>query len=134
MGLSLSKMKMPRIIRNVDGTTNAQGLLTHYVDLCLRMGIPEGGDEYSDNGTTKQRFYVAHLGTDHLILGYPWIAAENLQVDWNDPRPSLHVYATKYDSFCTAAFVLHKGDQLYMCVHKTTHTQVLAEKAADKVH
>jgi len=130
MGLLLRQIPKPRIVRNVDGTINKQGNITHYVDLCMRTGIPEGKDEYSDEGAIRQRFFIAHLGTDHLILGYPWLAAENLSLDWNHPDHSLQVYATKYDTFYAAAFTLNKGDQMYMRLRKATHAQELAEKAA----
>ncbi len=72
---------------------------------------------------------MAHLGTDHLILGYPWLAAENPSSDWNNPHHSLQVYVTKYNTFYAAVFALHKGDQLYMHLQKVTDTQGLAEKA-----
>ena len=28
------------------------------------------------------RFYVANMGGDHLVLGYPWFTAHDPQLDW----------------------------------------------------
>jgi hypothetical protein len=28
------------------------------------------------------RFYIANMGPDDLVLGYPWFAATNAQPDW----------------------------------------------------
>ncbi len=47
-------MKKTRVLWNVDGTINAQGPLEYYVDICMRTGVPETGNEYSDETATKQ--------------------------------------------------------------------------------
>jgi len=130
--LQLHPMETTRTIWNIDGSVNAEGMLTHYTDLCLRIGNQGARGDHLDEGARKQCFFIVHLGEDSLILGYPWLAAENLPINWNHPDPTLQVYATKYNSFSAAAFALHKGDQLYMQIRKATHVQILAEQAADK--
>ena len=48
------------------------GNITAYTDLKITMG----------NKACMLQFYVANMGGDHLILGYPWFAAHNPQPDW----------------------------------------------------
>ena len=60
-------METPRPIINADGTPNGKGTLTRYTELLV-----------SHNGKEeKQQFYIADLGTDRIILGFPWLR------EWN---------------------------------------------------
>src|ERR1700674_2058708 len=62
----------PIDIRNVDGTVNKKGKVTNVVDLVLRF----------QRKTHTQTFYIADLGNDHMILGIPFLAAKNPNINW----------------------------------------------------
>src|SRR6267154_5021252 len=66
------KLSKPRIIRNVDGTKNNNKATRSAVLLMIQYN---GQD-------TKQKFYVADLGEDWMILGMPFLAAANPDIDW----------------------------------------------------
>jgi len=70
--LGTKKMDQPIKLRNIDGSYNKAGSITHYLDLLVSQG----------NKKVTERFYVMNLGTDHLILGYPWLCAFNPDIDW----------------------------------------------------
>ena len=67
------KLSKPCIIRNVDGTKNNNGATRSAVLLMIRYN---GQD-------TQQKFYVADLGEDWMILGMPFLAAANPDIDWS---------------------------------------------------
>ena len=71
MGTNL--LKQPLLVHNVDGTINRDGTITHYCNLWVRRG----------KQVEKLGFYVANLGRDRMILGYPWFQKFNPQFDWN---------------------------------------------------
>ena len=60
------------ILYNVDKTENKSGQITHYVDLEITRGIQ----------THVQWFYVANLGTNCFILGFPWLYEFNPEINW----------------------------------------------------
>ena len=65
-------MENPRKLQNADGSPNAGGGLKYYTELEVITGeIPH-----------LLRFYIADIGPDDLILGYPWFAAMNAHPDW----------------------------------------------------
>ena len=72
LGLGTCHLTQPRQVRNVDGTENQEGAITQYCDLWLRRG----------SKTNKSRFFVANLGRDRVILGYPWFKTFNPTIDW----------------------------------------------------
>ena len=72
LGISTRRLDRPRILYNVDKTENRSGRITNYVDLEVTRGIQ----------TKVQRFYVANLGTDRFILGFPWLYEFNPEIDW----------------------------------------------------
>jgi hypothetical protein len=67
LGITPRILATPRVMNNVDGTTNQQGLIHHYYDFKLKMGDHE----------TIQRFYIGGIGTDRFILGFPWLQEFN---------------------------------------------------------
>ena len=71
--MGTNPLKQPLIVHNVDGTINQGGTITHYCNLWVRQG-PQ---------VEKLGFYVANLGWDHLILGYPWFQKFNPSFNWN---------------------------------------------------
>ncbi|KAH9052359.1 hypothetical protein EDB87DRAFT_1544633, partial [Lactarius vividus] len=76
------KLAKPRTIRNVDGTTNKAGQITEYVDVHLRPVQKERG--VLDIEGDLHRFYLADLGNDSMILGYPWVAANQIPLNWEN--------------------------------------------------
>ena len=66
------QLPRPKIIRNVDGTKNSIGKVTKAVNLKVRHNKVE----------TTQCFFVIDLGSDSMLLGYPFLAASNPQIDW----------------------------------------------------
>ena len=71
LGLGTHHLMQPRQVRNVDGTENQEGAITQYCDLWLKRG-PK---------IDKSRFFVANLGHNRLILGYPWFKMFNPTID-----------------------------------------------------
>ena len=65
-------MTIPQKLQNADGSPNAGGGLTHYTELEVVTG----------EATHILHFYIADMGADNLILGYPWFAATNAQPNW----------------------------------------------------
>jgi gag-polyprotein putative aspartyl protease len=55
-------LKRPRGVTNADGSMNQARALTHFCELCITQG-----DEIA-----VQTFFITNLGTNHIILGYPW--------------------------------------------------------------
>jgi hypothetical protein len=72
--LQLKRIKLPkpRKVKNVDGTLNQSGEVTEGVVLVIKYnGKPQ-----------KHLFYVANIGEDDLILGYPFLEAADPEVNW----------------------------------------------------
>jgi hypothetical protein len=72
LGLRIQKLKHPKPILTVDGSEHKQGKLTEYTDLVLKLGEQR----------RKQRFYIATLGHDRAILGFPFLSKFNPSIDW----------------------------------------------------
>jgi len=70
--LGSKKLSEPVRLRNIDGTYNQSGSVTHFIDLL----VSRGGRKIT------QRFYVTNLGSDRIILGYPWLRAFNPEINW----------------------------------------------------
>jgi hypothetical protein len=70
--LGTQQLDQPIKLRNIDGTFNTTGQITHFLDLLVTCG----------NKKVKQRFYVTGLSGVELILGYPWLRDFNPQIDW----------------------------------------------------
>jgi len=107
----------------------------------------------NNNGKkASHAFFIANIGQDDFILGYPFFEASNPSVDWSGGliegfmtissinadtwRPS-HKEAKRRES--TPAWVRsipgwEKGDEIWLqtCVAKTTVAQQLAKAATDK--
>ena len=73
LSMGTNPLKQPLLVHNVDGTINRDGTITHYCNLWVRHG----------KQVEKLGFYVANLGRDRMILGYPWFQKFNPQFDWN---------------------------------------------------
>ena len=69
--ISTQHLSKPCILYNIDKTENKSGQITHYVDLEITR----------ESQVWVQRFYVANLGTDCFILGFPWLYEFNPDIN-----------------------------------------------------
>jgi len=60
------------LVRNVDGTANVEGAITHQVECNM----------FFKGHMERARMDVYNLGKTELILGMPWLAAYNPEIDW----------------------------------------------------
>ena len=63
-GLSKQRKGKYRTSRNI----------THYIEL----EVSTEGEEHT------HRFYLADMGGNHIVLGYPWFMASNLRPNWKE--------------------------------------------------
>jgi hypothetical protein len=70
--LRKEKLARPRNIRNVDGTTNKGGRIEHTVTLNI--------DHHGKRD--HHQFFVANIGPNDFILGYPFFEAANPNINW----------------------------------------------------
>ena len=124
-GLKLTPLDRPRVIRNVDSTSNKGGRITHFIDLDITLGTQP--QHWFHNQKHKLRFYIADLGQDHIILGFPWMAAIKPTLNWTEPdqNPIVLIGPTNW----LAKHEWTSGDEVIMCLHRITHAQQLAEAA-----
>jgi len=71
-GFKMEKLKRPLLVRNVDGTVNAGGAITHQVECNM----------FFKGHVERARMDVCNLGKTELILGMPWLVAHNPEIDW----------------------------------------------------
>jgi len=70
------RLPVPLTVHNVDGTENCQGKIEFYSWLKI----------YYQGQMARMKFYLTSLEGDHFILGYPFLYAFNLEVDWREAR------------------------------------------------
>jgi len=68
----MEKLKKPLLVRNVDGMVNAGGAITHQVECNM----------FFKGHVERARMDICNLGKIKVILGMPWLAAHNLEIDW----------------------------------------------------
>ena len=72
LGVGRHELTTPVRLRNVDGTENKLGLITHFCWLRIKY-----------NGQSKlQRFFITALGKDRMILGYPFLWTFEPRINW----------------------------------------------------
>ena len=71
-GFKLEKLDKPIKVRNVDGSDNKGGSITHEVEVNL----------YYRGHLERVRMDVCKLGKTEVILGMPWLAAHNPEINW----------------------------------------------------
>jgi len=71
-GFKMEKLKKPLLVRNVDETMNMGGAITHQVEYNM----------FFKGHMKRARMDVCNLGKTELILGMPWLAAHNPEIDW----------------------------------------------------
>src|SRR5712675_1875420 len=142
--LGMQKLDNIQTVKNIDGTLNCSGNITHCCDLLVSH----------DRKQERTRFFVMNLGGDQFIFGYPWLATFNPDINW----PEGWVEGSRFRAETlikgkltqkeflqhvqtVAIAQLEEGDELIMTVEalepepmkirKTTLAQQMAEKAYD---
>jgi len=70
-GFKLEKLDRPVRIRNVDGTGNSGGLVTHEIEVNI----------YYQGHVERMKLNICNLGRTEVILGMPWLAAYNPEIN-----------------------------------------------------
>jgi len=68
----LQKLERPLMVKNMDGTVNSRGAITHQVECNV----------FYKGHIERMRIDVCDLGKTEVILGMPWLAAHNLEINW----------------------------------------------------
>jgi len=71
-GFRLQKLERPIMVRNVDGTNNSVGAITHQVEANM----------YYKGHVERMRMDVYNLGKTDIILGMLWLQAHNPEINW----------------------------------------------------
>ena len=71
-GFKMEKLERPVKVMNIDGTHNKGGDITHEV-MC---------NIYYKGHRERAKFDVCNLGRTEVILGMPWLAAHNPEINW----------------------------------------------------
>jgi len=71
-GFKLQKLERPLLVRNVDGTNNSGGAIMHQVECNV----------FYKGHMERMRMDVCDLGKTEVILGMPWLAAHNPEINW----------------------------------------------------
>jgi hypothetical protein len=82
------ELPKPRMIRNVDGTKNNIGNINTAAHL----------DVTHNNKKERHTFYIIDLGKDHMLLGMPFLAATNPEIDWTQGKLQGKVIAATTDA------------------------------------
>jgi predicted aspartyl protease len=70
------KLPEPIHLQNVDLTENKIGQITHEVELDLQI----------NKHITRERFLIADIGKDDVIIGIDWLKKHNPEIDWSQGR------------------------------------------------
>ena len=62
-GFKLQKLKKPVVVRNVDGTNNSKGAITHQVEVNV----------YYKSYVKRIKMDICDLERTNIILGMPWL-------------------------------------------------------------
>jgi len=71
-GFKMERMKNPLLVKNVDGTVNVGGAITHQVECNM----------FFKGHVERVRMDVCNLGKTEVILGVLWLVAHNPEIDW----------------------------------------------------
>jgi len=68
----LQKLERPIVVRNINGTNNSVGAITHQVKVNI----------YYKSHVEKIRIDVCNLGKTDIILEMPWLQVYNPEINW----------------------------------------------------
>ena len=74
LGIGRFRLPRPVPVHNVDGTMNKQGRIEYYCWLRVKLGRQD----------KRMKFYLTGLGKDEFILGYPFLATFNPEINWTN--------------------------------------------------
>ena len=70
-GFKLQKLERPVMIRNMNGTNNSAGTITHQIEVNI----------YYKNHVKRMRVDVCNLGKTDIILEMPWLQVLNPEIN-----------------------------------------------------
>jgi len=85
-GFKMEKMKKPLLVKNMDGTVNVGGAIIHQVKCNM----------FFKGHVERVRMDVCNLEKTEVILGMPWLAVHNPEIDWEKGE----VKMTRYPPIC----------------------------------
>ena len=85
-GFKLQKSDRPIAIRNVDSMNNSRGAIMYQVKCNM----------FYKGHVERMRMDVCDLGKTEVILGMPWLAAHNPEINWE----TREVKMTRYPPLC----------------------------------
>jgi len=85
-GFKIERIKNPLLVKNVDGTVNTGGAIMHQVECNM----------FFKGHVERVRMNVYNLGKTEVILGMPWLAVHNPEIDWEKGE----VKMTRCPSIC----------------------------------
>ena len=71
-GFKLQKLERPLVVRNIDGMNNSRGAIMHQVECNV----------FYKGHMERMRMDVCDLGKTEVILGMPWLAVHNPEINW----------------------------------------------------
>jgi len=71
-GFKLQKLERPIVVKNVDRTNNSREAIMHQVKCNI----------YYKGYVERMRMDVCDLGKTEVILGMPWLAVHNPEINW----------------------------------------------------
>jgi len=71
-GFKMERMKNSLLVKNIDGTANVGGAIMHQVECNM----------FFKGHVERVRMDICNLGKTEVILGMPWLAAHNPEIDW----------------------------------------------------
>ena len=71
-GFKLQKLERLLVIRNVNSTNNSEGAIMHQVECNV----------FYKGHIERMRIDICDLGKTEVILGMPWLAAHNPEINW----------------------------------------------------
>jgi len=71
-GFKMEKLKNPLLVRNVNGTVNAGGAIMYQVEYNM----------FFKGHMERMRMDICNLEKTEVILGMPWLAAHNPEINW----------------------------------------------------
>ncbi len=102
-----------RKVKNVNGTLNKAGAVTHMTMFKVRYQGKE----------TCHKFLIADIGEDDIILGYPFFEGTNPNIDWTKGT---------IDGMVELKGMIEDSSWIKTLLGKTTVAQQLAEAATEK--